>query len=178
MPGGGTRTFLEPDQYEASLGQAQIAAVIVPRGKFRAHLTWAELHHLQVLRCEEDSPASPIVQLAPALTFVSLSADSEASWVFCGREVQAGDIMFHSRGERLHQSTPGPIVWSVIAIDPAQLEHYGRALSGRPFSPNGRANPPALPASCGGTAPPARTHMSPLRDKTQDIVAFRGRPRH
>jgi hypothetical protein len=73
------------------------------------------------------------VQLAPGLTFVSLSADSESSWVFCGREVQAGGIMFHSRGERLHQSTPGPFVWSVIAIDPAQLEHYGRALSGRPF---------------------------------------------
>ena len=134
MPGGGTRTFLEPDQYEASLGQAQIAAVIVPRGKFRARLTWAELYHLQVLRCEEDSPRIAYVQLAPGLTFVSLSADSESSWVFCGREVQAGGIMFHSRGERLHQSTPGPIVWSVIAIDPAQLEHYGRALSGRPFS--------------------------------------------
>ena len=56
MPGGGTRTFLEPDQYEASLGQAQIAAVIVPRGKFRARLTWAELHHSQVLRREEDAP--------------------------------------------------------------------------------------------------------------------------
>jgi hypothetical protein len=39
MAGGGTRTFLEPDQYEASLGQAQIAAVITPRGKFRARLT-------------------------------------------------------------------------------------------------------------------------------------------
>ena len=131
MPGGGTRTFLEPDQYEASLGQAQIAAVIVPRGKFRARLIWAELHHLQVLRCEEDSPRIAYVQLAPGLTFVSL-ADSESSWVFRGREVQAGGIVFHSRGERLHQSTPGPFVWSVIAIDPAQLEHYGRALSGRP----------------------------------------------
>ena len=78
MPGGGTRTFLEPDQYEASLGQAQIAAVIVPRGKFRARLIWAELYHLQVLRCEEDSSRIAYVQLAP--------------------------------------------------------EHYGRALSGRPFS--------------------------------------------
>jgi len=133
MQGGGTRTFLEPDQYEASLGQAQIAAVIVPRGKFRARLIWAELHHLQVLRCEEDSPRIAYVQLAPGLTFVSL-ADSESSWVFRGREVQAGGIVFHSRGERLHQSTPGPFVWSVIAIDPAQLEHYGRTLSGRPFS--------------------------------------------
>jgi len=32
MPGGGTRTFLEPDHYEASLRQAQIESVIVPRG--------------------------------------------------------------------------------------------------------------------------------------------------
>ena len=30
MPGGGTRTFLEPDHYEAGLGQAQIQAVILP----------------------------------------------------------------------------------------------------------------------------------------------------
>ena len=54
MPGGGTRTVLGPDHYEASLGQAQIQAVILPRDRFRARLTWAELHHLQVLRCEED----------------------------------------------------------------------------------------------------------------------------
>ena len=134
MPGGGTRTFLEPDRYEASLGQAQVAAVIVPRGKFRARLTWAELHHLQVLRCEEDSPRIAYLQLAPGPAFVTLSADSGPLPVFSGRKVQAGDIMFHSRGEGLHQSTPGPFVWSVIAIDPAQLEHYGRALSGWPFS--------------------------------------------
>ena len=63
MPGGGTRTFLELDHYEASLGQAQIQAVILPRGKFRARLTWAELDYLQVLRCEEDFPRIAYVQL-------------------------------------------------------------------------------------------------------------------
>ena len=30
MAGGGTRTFLEPDHFEASLGHAQIQAVILP----------------------------------------------------------------------------------------------------------------------------------------------------
>src|SRR6516165_4679743 len=55
--------------------------------------------------------------------------------MFGGRKVRAGDdIMFHSRGERLHQFTPGPFVWNVIAMDPAQLEYYGRALSGTRFS--------------------------------------------
>ena len=68
MPGGGTHTFLEPDHYEAGLGQVQIQAVILPRDKFRARLTWAELHHLQVLRCEEDAPRIAYLQLAPSLT--------------------------------------------------------------------------------------------------------------
>jgi len=134
MPGGGTRTFLEPDHYEASLRQAQIEAVIVPRDKFSARLTWGELHHLQVLRCEEDSPRLAYVQLAPSLAFVTFPAAFEPLPVWRGREMQPGDIMFHRRGERLHQSTSGPSVWNVIAMDPAQLERYGRAVSGKPFS--------------------------------------------
>src|SRR6516164_5193287 len=134
MPGGGTRTFLEPDHYEASLRQAQIEAVIVPRGEFSARLTWAELHHLQVLRCEEDAPRLAYLQLAPSLAFVTFPASFEALPVWRGSEMQPRDLMFHSRGERLHQSTSGPSVWNVIAMDPAQLERYGRSLSGRPFS--------------------------------------------
>jgi hypothetical protein len=76
MPGGGTRTFLDPDQYEASLRQAQIETLIVPRGKLGARLTWAELHHLQVLRCEEDAPRVAFLQLAPQLAFVTFPAES------------------------------------------------------------------------------------------------------
>ena len=145
MPGGGTRTFLEPDYYEASLRRAKVEAVIVPQAKFRARITWAELHHLQVLRCEEDSPRIAYVQLTPELAFVTFPTGSERLPVWRGREMQAGDIMFHSRGERLHQTTLGHSVWNVIAMEPAQLERYGRALSGTPFSlpPEGRALQPS-----------------------------------
>jgi AraC-like DNA-binding protein len=151
MPGGGTRTFLEPDRYEASLGQAQIQAVILPRGKFRARLTWAELNDFQVLRCEEDSPRIAYVQFAPGLAFVTFPAASGPLPVWRGTEMQAGDIVFHGRGERLHQFTPGPFVWNVIAMDPAQLEHYGRALSGTPFSlpPEGRTLQPSQRIAAG-----------------------------
>ena len=134
MAGGGTRTFLEPDHYEAGLGQAQIQAVILPRDKFRARLTWAELHHLQVLRCEEDAPRVAYLQLAPKLAFMTFSADSGPLPVWRGTEMQADDIVFYGRGEWLHQFTPGPFVWNVIAMDPAQLEYYGRALAGKSFS--------------------------------------------
>jgi len=133
MPGGGTCTFFEPDHYEASLRQAQIELVTVPRGEFKARLTRADLHHLQVLRCEENPPRVGYLHLTQPLSFVTFSSHSGSLPVWRGTELQPDDIMFHSRGERLHQCTPGSFVWNVIAADPAQLEHYGQALSGKPF---------------------------------------------
>src|ERR1700761_1609119 len=134
MPGSGTRTFLEPDHYEASLRQTQIEILIALSSKFKARLTWAELHDLQVLRCEEDFPRVAYVGLGRQLSFVTFPAHSGPLPVWGGTELQPGEIVFHGRGERLHQSTPGPFVWNVIALDPVQLEQYGRALSGKSFS--------------------------------------------
>jgi AraC-like DNA-binding protein len=134
MPGSGTRTFFEPDHYEASLRQAQVEVVIALSPKFKARLTWAELHDLQVLRCEEDFPRVAYVCLGPQLSFVTFPGHSGPLPVWGGTELRRGEIMFHGRGERLHQSTPGSFVWNVIALDPVQLEQYGRALSGKPFS--------------------------------------------
>jgi AraC-like DNA-binding protein len=135
MPGSGTRTFLEPDQYEASLRQAQIELVITPHGEFKASLTWVELYNLQLLRCEGDHAHTAYLSLASPLVFVGFAANSGRLPVWGGCEIQTGDIMFHSRGERLHQWTPGPSIWSVIALDPARLEYYGRVLLGKPVTP-------------------------------------------
>jgi hypothetical protein len=77
----------------------------------------------------EDSPRVAYMQLA----FVTFSAASGALPVWRGREMQPDDMSIHSRGERLHQSMSGPSVWNVIAMDPAKIERYGRALSGKPF---------------------------------------------
>ena len=67
MPGGGTCTYFEPDHYEASLRRAQIELVTLPRGEFKARLTRAALHHLQVLRCEENSPRVGYLHLTQPL---------------------------------------------------------------------------------------------------------------
>jgi AraC-like DNA-binding protein len=134
MPGSGTRTFFEPDHYEASLRQAQIEIIIAFSSKFKARLTWAELHDLQVMRCEEDFPRVAYVSLAPQLSFVTFPAHSGPLPVWGGTELRSGEIVLHGRGQRQHQSTPGAFVWNVIAMDPAQLEQYGRALSGKHFT--------------------------------------------
>jgi AraC-like DNA-binding protein len=134
MPGSGTRAFLEPDHYEASLRQAQINIVIAVGPKFKARLTWAELHDLQVLRCEEEFPRVAYVCWGPHLAFVTFPAHFGSLPIWGGTELRPGEIVLHGRGERLHQATPGSFVWNVIALHPVQLEHYARALSGKPFA--------------------------------------------
>jgi hypothetical protein len=110
MPGSGTRTFLEPDHHEASLRQAQIEILIAFSPKFKTSLTWAELHDLQVLQCEEDFPRVAYVCLGPKLSFVTFPAHAGPLSVWGGTELRAGEIVLHGRGERLHQSTPGTFV--------------------------------------------------------------------
>lgn len=134
MPGGGTRTFVDAAHYEAALRQTQIEAVIVFRGKFSARLTWAELHYLQLLRCEEDVARVAYLHLAPGLAFVTFAAYPTSLSIWRGIELRPDDILFHRRGEWLHQSIPQPFVWNVIAVEPAQLERYSRVLSGASHS--------------------------------------------
>jgi hypothetical protein len=80
---------------------------------FKARLTWAELHDLQVLRCEEDFPRVAYLCLRPQLSFVTFPAHTGPVPVWGGTELRPGEIVFHGRGERLHQSTPGSFVWNV-----------------------------------------------------------------
>ena len=134
MPGSGTRTFLEADHYEASLRQARIEILIALSPKFKARLTWAELHDLQVLRCEEDFSRVAYVGLAPQLSFVTFPGHSRPPPVCGGTEMRPDEIAVHGRGERMHQSTPRSFVWNVIALNRLHLEQYGRALSGKAFS--------------------------------------------
>ncbi|MBV8738531.1 MAG: AraC family transcriptional regulator [Alphaproteobacteria bacterium] len=134
MPGGGTSTFVDAAHYEAALRQMQIEAIIVFRGKFSARLTWAELHYLQLLRCEEDVARAAYLHLAPGLVFVTFPAYPTSLPVCRGAELHPDDIIFHRRGERLHQSIPQSFVWNVIAVEPAQLERYSRVLSGASHS--------------------------------------------
>ncbi len=179
MPGSGTRTFLEPDHYEASLRQAQIEILIALSSKFKARLTWAELHDLQVLRCEEDFPRVAYVGLAPQLSFVTFPANSGPLPVWGGTELQPGEIVLHGRGERMHQSTPGVVRVERDSTGPAAARTiWSGSLRKAFFFAAGGKNPASLRARYGAAAAPACASLPPRRDKAQIIGAYRGRERH
>jgi AraC-like DNA-binding protein len=134
MPGSGTGTFIDPDDYQASLRHVQIDLLVTSQGAFNAHLTWATLHHLQLLHSEEDLPRIAYVSLAPALVFVGFATRPNPPMLWDGVELQTGDIIFHSRGEQFHQRTTGPSGWSLLGVIPEHLVRYGEALSGKTLS--------------------------------------------
>ncbi|MBV8120999.1 MAG: helix-turn-helix domain-containing protein, partial [Alphaproteobacteria bacterium] len=133
MPGGGTRTFLGPELYEAGLRQADIECIITYDAAFNARLTWVELHQSQLIRCEEDLARIGYVSFPPRLACISFPANPGPSPRWRGTEIQDGDIMLHSLGERLHQTTQGPSVWGLITLDPVRLDDYSRTLFEKPF---------------------------------------------
>ena len=131
MPGSGSGTFADPDDYQASLRQARIDFLVTSRGSFNAHLTWTTLHRMQLLHGEEDLPRIAYITLEPTLMFVGFATRPDPPILWAGAELQTGQIIFHSRGERFHQRTTGPCGWGLIGMAPQHLERSCLDLSGK-----------------------------------------------
>ena len=132
MPGSGTCTFIDPDDFQASLDRTPIDLVLVnDRGEFTGRATSARLHHLYLFRSQEDLPRIAYISLAPALVFVGFPARESWPMVWGGVELQPGEIVLHSRAERFHQRTEGPCGWGLIGLAPTQLKRYSEAVIGK-----------------------------------------------
>ena len=123
MPGSGTSTFIDPDDYQASLDRVPLDLLLVmSRGEFKAWVTSARLNHLYLLRSEEDVPRLAYVSLSPALVFVVFPARLSPPIVWGGVELHPGEIVLHSRAERFHRRTAGPCTWVLIGLAAAEFE--------------------------------------------------------
>jgi AraC-like DNA-binding protein len=129
MPGSSVYGFNDPGDYQAYLREAGIDLVLTCQGNFKARLTRAELHHVRLLRCQEDLPRIAFVSLERALAFVTFPTHPSPPLICGALELRHGDIMLHGRGEQFHQCTSGMSRWGSIALTPERLAAYGRALT-------------------------------------------------
>jgi hypothetical protein len=113
MAQGGTYTFSDPDGYAAAFGDARVKFTITGPGDFTARLTRLKLQHLEVCRCH-------LARLAyislPTERIVLSFAIGSASLQFGGNALRNGDILLHSRGERLHQRSNAECQWGFMSI--------------------------------------------------------------
>jgi AraC-like DNA-binding protein len=107
-----------------------------------------KLQHLEVYRCREKLPRIAYISLPSERVTLSFPLGS-ASPISGGLALRNGDIVFHSRGERVHQRFNGACQWGLISLAAAQLASCGKALTGRPIA-----------------APPASRPLRPARAET------------
>src|ERR1700738_3955770 len=138
MSKNGTHTFDNPDDSQAGIGGASVNFIVTGSGDFNAHLTWLNLRRLHVLRASENLPRIAFISLSPAQVFVSFPMSAGPTLTYSGLGLQFGDVVFHSRGERMHQRTNGESQWGLISLPSEQLAACGKALTGRKIT-----SPPA-----------------------------------
>jgi len=151
MAENGTATFANPGDYQAGIGGASVNLIVTGGGDFNARLTWLNLRNLHVLRGYENLSRIAFISLSPAQVFVSFPTSEDPTLTYGGLGLQFGDVVFHSRGERMHQRTNGESQWGLISLPPEQLAACGKALTGLKITspPVGRVLRPSRSAASG-----------------------------
>ena len=144
-----TATFANPDDYQAGVEDASVNLILTGGGDFNARLTWLRMRRFHVLHGRENLPRVAFISLSPARVFISFPASAGPSLTYGGHGLQFGDVVFHSRGERMHQRTNGESQWGLISLPPEQLAACSKALTGRKITspPAGRVLRPTRSAA-------------------------------
>jgi AraC-like DNA-binding protein len=149
MEQSGTATFANPDDYGAAIGVTSPNLIVTSGGDFNARLTWLNLDHLCLLHCRENLPRIGFFSLSPKQAFISFATNAAAPLTYGGFDLQFGDVVFHSRGERTHQRTNGESRWGLISLSHEQLATCAKALTGTKIisPPGGRVLRPSRSAA-------------------------------
>jgi AraC-like DNA-binding protein len=129
MAENGTTAFSNPDDYRSAIGAARV--IVTAGGDFNARLTWLNLSCLHAFRGVENLPRIAFIKLSPEELSVSFPISERSSLTYAGIGLRIGDVVFHSRAERMHQRIDGKSQWGCISLPAQQLAFYGKALTGQ-----------------------------------------------
>jgi AraC-like DNA-binding protein len=135
MAQSGTATFASPDAYQAGIADASVNLILTGGGDFNARLTWLNLRQIRVFRAYENLPRVAFISLSAAQVLVSFPTSAGAPLTYGGIGLQFGDVVFHARGERMHQRTGAEGQWGLISLSPQQLAACSKALTGLKIAP-------------------------------------------
>ena len=134
MPQTSTGSFTDAGEYAASLADIFTVLTVTSPGAFVGNANRTTLRHLHLLQANDFLSRVAYVALPRELVFISFSADFALPLVWRGIALEPGEIMFHARGERLHQRTDGPSSWGLISLSPAALAVFWETETGGALS--------------------------------------------
>lgn len=135
MPEGATGRFTDAEDYQTSLPDLKAELVVTQSGPFGAQLTWAKLPNLHLLRAQETLARVAYITLPAAPVLVSFPTGLGQGLIWNGVPLEPGDVVFHNRGEHLHQRTTGPSHWGFLCIASTFFDRLGGALAGHSITP-------------------------------------------
>jgi AraC-like DNA-binding protein len=135
MPEGATGRFTDAGDYETSLPDLETELVVTQPGVFGAQLTWAKLPNLHLVRAQETLARVAYIALPGAPVVVSFATGGGRGLIWNGVELGPGDLVFHSRGEHLHQRTIGPSHWGFLTVARPFFVRLGSAFAGHDLAP-------------------------------------------
>jgi AraC-like DNA-binding protein len=130
MATGAGATFTDAEDFVSALRETRIELVVTSPGGFWARLSRVVLPHLDLVAVSESLPRIAYLALKPERVCVSFPLRSDLSSVWGGVSLRRGHIVFHGRGERLHQRMNGPTDWGLLSLESKRLVAAGRALTG------------------------------------------------
>src|SRR5215475_8630557 len=106
MVQSGTLAFSDPDAYAAAFGDVHLNLTITGTGDFKARLTWLKLKYLEAYWCSENLARIAYISLPSYRILLSFPVGI-GSAISSGVVLRSSDMIFHSRGERVHQRSKG-----------------------------------------------------------------------
>ena len=130
MVGGGTATFTDRDDYQASVIGTSINLVLTGDGEFEGQLTWINLPRLRLVRGRESVPRIGFVTVAPGTVVVAFPTSRNLPQIWGGLTLGPHDIVFLGPGERIHQRTSGASQWGFISLTSETLADCSKVMTG------------------------------------------------
>lgn len=139
-----TRSFVDPDQYQAAVRGGDSLYTLIKRGTFRAELTDLDVGQMKLQYGRETMPRLAASGMPPNKVGVLVWLGDGLLPVVRGAQIQPGELMCLAPGMQSYHRTFGRNEFVTLTLDVGNLAQAGHNITGREpvLSPGGVLRPP------------------------------------
>ena len=116
-----SRSFVDPDQYQAAIRGGDSLYSILGRGAFGADLTEIEVGRVKLQRGRETLPRLAASGMPANKVGILAWPSTDRLPVVRGAQIQPGELLLLAPGMQSHHRTSGPNEFWCITLDAAEL---------------------------------------------------------
>ena len=135
MPSSAVRTFIDSDDYAASIRATNAEFTVTERGEFAAKIIRIDLHSLWMQRFSETLPRVAHCAFMPGRAIITFRTQSGPSLLWSGVEMQPADITRHSEKQDAHQFSSGLACFGAMSLPVEDMVSAGATMAGYELTP-------------------------------------------